>query len=175
MSNFRLWGFTTIAAFLLSLAFLMGTPARLPEIEARTVSVREPVIQQVPVYVERIVRVPIIQQVPVYVKQIEYVEVPVELKPFESWHELRVWLANNYIRDAIPDMCVDTALELCQKAWQDGYQMSTELWGDGKREGHMICSTVIGDNIYFMEPSSTFSWLAGVKKSSVSSSIPREQ
>ena len=167
MSNFRIWAFITITAFLVGLAFLMGKTVGQPEIEARTVTVAEPVIQEVPVYVERIVREPywIIQEVPVYVRQTEYAEVPKELKPFESWHELQVWLANNYVKDAIPDRCVDTALELCQRAWEDGYQMSTELWGDGNRKGHMICSTVIGDNIYFMEASSTFSWLAGAKKS----------
>lgn len=167
MSNFRIWAFITIIAFLVGLAFLMGKTVGQPEIEARTVTVAEPVIQEALVYVERIVREPyyIIQKVPVYVTRTEYIEVTRELKPFESWHELQVWLANNYVKDAIADRCVDTALELCQRAWRDGYQMSTELWGDENREGHMINSTVIGDNIYFIEPSSTFSWLGGVKNS----------
>ena len=149
MSNFRIWAFITIIAFLVGLAFLMGKTVGQPEIEARTVTVAEPAIQEVPVYVT----------------QTEYIEVTRELKPFKSWHELQVWLANNYVRDATADRCVDTALELCQRAWRDGYQMSTELWGDGNGEGHMINSTVIGDNIYFIEPSSNSSWLGGVKES----------
>ena len=167
MANFRIWGFIIIVTFLIGTAFMMGTLVVQPEAEARIVTIREPVVQEVPVYVEKTVPEPywVIQEVPVYVKQTEYVAVPAELKSFQSWHELQVWLANNYVQDAAPDRCVDTALELCQRAWQDGYQMSTELWGDGKREGHMICSTIIGDDIYFMEPSSNFSWLAGVKKS----------
>ena len=148
-------------------AFFIGTRVSEPEVEAGIVIVPEPVIEEVIVYKERIVYEPqfIFEEVPVYEKQIEYVEVSVQLKPFRSWKELGVWLANNYVKDAVPDRCVDTALELNRRAWQDGYQMSTELWGDGKREGHMINSTVIGDEIYFIEPSSAMSWLGGVKKS----------
>ena len=165
MGSIRICGVVTIVGLLTGTAFLIGTLVRQPQIEARTVTIREPVIQEVPVYVEKVIRVPqwIVQEVPVYVRETEYVEVPAEINSFQSWRELQVWLANNYIKDAVPGRCVNTALELCQRAWGDGYQMSTELWGDGKREGHMICSTVIGDDIYFMEPTSTFSWLAGVK------------
>jgi len=133
----RFWAFIIITAFLVGLAFLMGKTVGQPEIET--------------VFVERIVT------------RTEYIEVTRELKPFDSWRELQAWLDNNYVEDAIADRCVDTSLELCQRAWRDGYQMSTELWGDGNGEGHMINSTVIGDNIYFIEPGSNFSWLGGWK------------
>ena len=125
MSKFRLWGFIIIV-LLTGTAFLMGTLVSQPEAQARIVTVPEPVIQEVPVYVEKVVHEPhwIFEEVPVYVQKIEYVEVPAQLKPFQSWRELQVWLANNFVRDAILGRCVDTALELCQRAWRDGYQMS---------------------------------------------------
>lgn len=87
-----------------------------------------------------------------------------DLMPFESKAELQEWLEENYIVDALPGQCVDTALELCGLAWWDGYQMSTELQGDGEPEGHMICSTIIGDVIYFIDPAHTAIWVGGKKK-----------
>lgn len=96
--------------------------------------------------------------------EVVWVVKEIQLREFESWHELSVWQANNFIRDAEVGECVDTALELQRRALEDGYLMSTEMWGDGLREGHMICSAVIGDKIYFLEPSGTISWLAGIKK-----------
>jgi len=86
------------------------------------------------------------------------------LRPFGSKAELQEWLKENYIKDAPSDRCVDTALELCSLAWQGGYQMSTEVLGDGELEGHMICSTIIGSVIYFIEPGHTAIWVGGTKK-----------
>lgn len=91
------------------------------------------------------------------------VEVYSSLKPFKTEREFHIWVANNYIKDAILGKCVDTALRFCQLAWNDGFQMSTELQGDGNVEGHMICSTVIDDKIWFCEPSNGFCWLGGKK------------
>jgi len=84
-----------------------------------------------------------------------------DLRQFMSKDELQEWLRENYIRDAPPNQCVDTALELCQLAWHDGYQMSTEIQGDGKPKGHMICSTMIGNIIYFLDPADTAVWVGG--------------
>jgi len=150
-----------------SVAFFAGTLASEPELEAKTVGFPEPVVKEVPVYIEKVVPEPVIKEVPVYITRTEYIPGPVELQPFKSKDGLRKWLSDNYIRNALPGRCVDTALELCSRAWRDGYQMSTEVRGDGEPEGHMICSTVIGDEIYFLEPSTTAVWLAGVKATSV--------
>ena len=110
----------------------------------------------------------IITEYVIVYKEVEVVwvvrEVPIELRQFDSWHELRVWQANNYIKDAKPDECVDSARELYYKAIVDGFEMSYETWGDGLREGHEICATWIGDEKYFLEPTNTISWLAGIKK-----------
>ncbi len=132
------------------------------------VIVMPPVVKEVPVKVGDAASQSqvIIQKVPVYLPQPQVERTGLELEPFSSLSELKGWVASNYIKDAIPGRCVDTALELCKRAWRDGYQMSTELWGDGKREGHMLCSTVIGDKIYFIEPSTGAVWLAGVKANS---------
>ena len=95
--------------------------------------------------------------------EVVWVVKEIQLMEFESWHELRVWQANNYIKDAKPDEYVGTALELQRKALADGYLMSIKLWGDGLREGHEICATWIGDEKYFLEPTNTISWLAGYR------------
>ena len=148
-------------------AFVAGTLVSEPKVQAKTETIYEPVIQEVPVYIEKVVPETVIQEVPVYITKTEYISGPVELKPFESKTALKKWLSDNYIKDAIPGRCVDTALELCSRAWRDGYQMSTEVRGDGEPKGHMICSTVIGREIYFFEPAHTAVWLAGVKATSV--------
>lgn len=122
-----------------------SVPASFEVKNSPQVATTEPVIREVIVYRERVIRV--------------YVN---ELVPFKSLSELKAWVADNYIKDAVPCRCVDTALELCKRAWRDGYQMSTEIVGDGKSKGHMICSTIIGDKIYFIEPGHTAVWLAGI-------------
>jgi len=87
---------------------------------------------------------------------------PVELRPFESWKELSQWQSQNYIEDVKFNGCVDAALELQLKALNDGYLMSTEITGTIPNL-HMICSTVIGDQIIFVDPQGNMSWVGGVK------------
>lgn len=98
-----------------------------------------------------------------YIDREKVVEVPVKLKPFESLQQLAEWAARNKVEPMGEFRCVDEALELQRRAFNDGYILSTEIVGDGDPEGHMVCSTVIGDKIYFIEPTNGFVWLAGVK------------
>ena len=61
-------------------------------------------------------------------------------------------------------MCVDYALAMQRRALLDDYQMSTEtLIDSGGKTGHMINSTVIGNDIIFLEPQSGVSWVGGIK------------
>jgi len=92
MSKFRVWGFAIIIVVLSGTFFLIGTLSVQPEIETRIVTVREPVIQEVPVYVEKVVHEPrwIFEEVPVYIEKTEYIEVPAKLKSFQSSRELQV-------------------------------------------------------------------------------------
>ena len=117
------------------------------------------------IYEEVLVEVPVekIVEVEKTIEVERIVEVFAPLKPFESRHELMTWQANNYIKDVEEGRCVVAALELARKAWTDGYEMSTETLGDGQPRGHEVCSTWIGDNKYFLEPSNTLSWLGAVK------------
>ena len=87
---------------------------------------------------------------------------PVELRPLESWQELSVWHGRSYIKDVKKNGCVDASLEFQMKALKDGYLMSTEITGVIPNL-HMICSTVIGDQIIFVDPQGTMSWLGGEK------------
>ena len=144
---------TAIVVVLLTTGFIIG------EITAEPV--KPEAITQVKYY-------PVARYVPLieYVDKVEYidriVEVPRELKPFESWAELSKWQAQNYIKDCASNSCVDCALEMQRRALKDGYLMSTEVVGQ-QGNLHMICSTVIGNQIIFVDPQGTLSWVGGVK------------
>lgn len=72
-------------------------------------------------------------------------------RQFTSVEELKAWLASNDIneREYIPDTydCDDFAQDLMKAALEDGYLVSTELWSI-----HMLNSTIIGNDIYTIEP-----------------------
>jgi len=94
---------------------------------------------------------------------------PTEFRQFESQEELGKWQAKHYLE--LQELgkrnnwiCVDYALEMQRIAWRDGYLMSIETLIDkGGNTGHMINSTVIGDDIIFLEPQSTTNWVGGVR------------
>jgi len=94
---------------------------------------------------------------------------PTEFHQFESQEKLGKWQANHYLE--LQELgkrnnwiCVDYALEMQRRAWRDGYLMSIETLIDkGGKTGHMINSTVIGDDIIFLEPQSTTNWVGGVR------------
>ena len=118
-----LWFMLSVVAISLTAgaAFVAGTLVSEPEAQAKTQTVYEPVIQKVPVYIEKVGPETVVQEVPVYITKTEYISGPVELRPFKSKAELKKWLSDNYIKNAIPGRCVDTALALCSLAWRDGY------------------------------------------------------
>ncbi len=54
--------------------------------------------------------------------------------------------------------CDYLALELQRRALANGYLMSTEIVSQGSKL-HMLCSAVIDNNIYFIEPVTDEVWL----------------
>jgi len=84
------------------------------------------------------------------------------LPSFASSSPRRNWA--NGKQNTTLSFSVDYALEMQRIAWRDGYLMSIETLIDkGGNTGHMINSTVIGDDIIFLEPQSTTNWVGGVR------------
>jgi hypothetical protein len=86
-------------------------------------------------------------------------------KEFESLDALKAWLAQDDTDHAIYIFgsgclinydCDDYAVALVYNAQQAGYSVSTEIVGD-----HMINSTIIGNEIYLIEPQTDEVWLWG--------------
>lgn len=86
-------------------------------------------------------------------------------KEFESLDALKAWLAQDDTDHAIYIFgsgclknydCDDYAVALVYNALQDGYSVSTEIAGD-----HMMNSTIIGNEIYLIEPQTDEAWLWG--------------
>lgn len=73
-------------------------------------------------------------------------------RQFTSVEELKAWLASNNIneRKYIPDTydCDNFAQDLMKAALADGYLVSVQLWPGV----HMLNLTIIGNNIYTIEP-----------------------
>jgi hypothetical protein len=84
-------------------------------------------------------------------KEADYWEGKAHPRQFNSVEELKAWLAGNDIdkREYIEFTydCDDFAQDLMLAALEDGYLISTELWSC-----HMLNSTIIGNNIYTIEP-----------------------
>ena len=124
--------------------------------------------------VETVVEKKVIEKVPV----IEYVEVeievPTELKQFDSEEELIEWLNTDktdelpYIRDMFE--CENFARTLMNHTLKDGHHMSFQVLKNYTRpdnkefiEGpHAINSTIIGNYIYFIDPQTDDFWRAYV-------------
>jgi len=121
----------------------------------------------VPEYIDRVEIVEVEKEVEVPVEVIR--EVPsFELNEFESENQLKEWYKNQFPhRRVICDWtCVDYALDLQKRALLDGYQMSTQVESNKKKtKAHMICSTVIGEKIIFIEPQTGETWVGGIKGS----------
>lgn len=135
------------------------------EPETDVVVVEKPVIQEVEVIKE------------VVEKEIEYrdvvkevtVEKPVEQKEFSSKEQLIEWLGEDDNTTAVIFSpgdgeasdnefdCDDYALNLQQRALKDGFLMSTTITEkDGQL--HMINLTVIGNEVYYIEPQTDEVW-----------------
>jgi hypothetical protein len=123
---------------------------------------------------ETVVEKKVIEKVPV----IEYVEVakevPMELKQFESEEELIEWLHTDktdelpYIKDLFE--CENFARTLMRHALKSGYYMSFQVLKDYTRPDtkefiqgpHAINSTIIGNDIYFIDPQTDEFWVTYV-------------
>ncbi len=124
--------------------------------------------------VETVVEKKVIEKVPV----IEYVEVekevPSELKQFESEEALIEWLHIDKT-DELPYMkdlfeCENFARTLIRHSLEDGHHMSFQVLRNYTRPDtnefirgpHAINSTIIGNNIYFIDPQTDDFWPAYV-------------
>lgn len=112
----------------------------------------------------------------------EYVEVPVEvprkLRWFDSVGELEDWLEQNpvdhtkFIYDHGLGDCDDYALELIEDAKLDGFEMWFQVLHHPYRQpitgkllttksaDHAVCSVIISDEVYYIEPQTDEIWLA---------------
>ncbi len=96
------------------------------------------------------------------IKEVEVI-VPNPLREFQNQEALGMWQAQNIIERVGGRNCLDYALELQRRAIQDGYQMSIEVIPNSGGMGHVICSTVIGRKIIFLEPQkTTMNWVGAV-------------
>ena len=84
-------------------------------------------------------------------EEADYWEGKAHQRQFTSVEELEAWLAGNDIdkREYVEFTydCDDFAQDLMIAALKDGYLVSTELWSC-----HMLNSTIIGNDIYTIEP-----------------------
>jgi hypothetical protein len=84
-------------------------------------------------------------------EEVDYWEGKAHPRQFNSVEELKAWLAGNDIdeREYVEFTydCDDFAQDLMKAALEDGYLVSTELWSC-----HMLNSTIIGNDIYTIEP-----------------------
>lgn len=107
--------------------------------------------------------------VPVY----EEVKPPL-LQDFTSLGELEQWLRSDNISKE-HSYCGPRALALIRKAELDGYRLHLDVityweynskYGDSwpylyPGDAHAVCSAVIGDEIYYIEPLTTTVWYHG--------------
>jgi len=87
------------------------------------------------------------------------VEVPKQLRDFESLDELRTWLDGqpNYVCVFPNCDCDDFARWLVEDAAEDGYRLSWELdYSRGKL--HLLNSAIIGNGFYLIEPQGHKVW-----------------
>ena len=119
-------------------------------------------IKEVPTEVEIIKEVPVIvtkeytatTYIPVEKVVTKYVEVPGELKYFESVGELKEWLDTiPFYMASFPNCdCDDFARWLQEDAEKDGYRISTEMVIKSGSIKHLLNSAIIGNKFYLIEP-----------------------
>lgn len=134
--------------------------------EPKVITQTETLVQTVTEYqtVEKIVHVdkPVVE----YVEKI--VEIPIELRDFETREELRQWLGRSQLilkfRQQPEADCDDFAFQLQERALRDGYRVNVELieareynelfkkakLGSGKL--HAINLVFAGNKAYYIEP-----------------------
>lgn len=108
---------------------------------------------------------------------IETVAVAVELRDFDTTEELENWLCENHIDEAVMLYasgrrfdCDDYARRLIKDARADGFQLWFQVLlpdyrrpDNGERvtdsdEAHALCSVIIGNGLYFIEPQTDDYW-----------------
>ena len=111
------------------------------------------IIKEVPVEVVREKLVTTIY-IPVEKVVTKYVEVPGELKYFESVGELDAWLDTIpfYMASFANCDCDDFARWMQEDAERDGYRISTEMVIKSGSIKHMLNSAIIGNKFYLIEP-----------------------
>ena len=112
---------------------------------------------------------------PVEIETIVVKEIPLKLHDFESFEEMEEWLEETPILIILgKDMsCADFALLLQQRASEDGYLMSFEAIWPNEYNGlfkemrisvnriHAINLVIIGNNVYYIEPQTHETAIAG--------------
>jgi hypothetical protein len=88
-------------------------------------------------------------------------------REFVSLDELKAWLAKDNTGSTLHIVvvgslagydCDDYATALVQNALSSGFSISTQIVGD-----HMLNSTIIGNEIYYIEPQNNKVWLWGYR------------
>jgi hypothetical protein len=132
---------------------------------------------EIPIEIIREIEVPI--TVPVEVEKI--VEIPRELREFENVNALHDWLEQDTSTDVLVivsgepfnGQCENLAFQLRDSAISSGYLIETEIMsyqdfvthfgntgGMSPVDSHCLCKTIIGNNVWFVEPSTDEVWLA---------------
>lgn len=141
-----------------------------PQVVAEYITITETV--EVPVEVIQEVSVEVIKRVPV---KLRYFKGTDELEKFleESDADYRVYIKAS--KDGIIDFrkydCEDYAIALRNQAHAKGFHMSIQVVWHYRRpdtgelvmryqEGHALNSTIIGNEMYFIEPQTDEYWLA---------------
>jgi len=91
-------------------------------------------------------------------------EIPVKIREFSGEAHLAHWLRNRDktirfvgVADFNNYDCDDYAQALVRQARQDGYDIGVEL-----DDNHMLCNTIIGNDLYYIEPRDNSYWLVTV-------------
>ncbi|MFC1985501.1 hypothetical protein ACFLWC_00730 [Chloroflexota bacterium] len=130
---------------------------------------------------EKIVEVPKLVEIETVVKVPVEVEVPAQLNEFSSIEELEEWLEKNDVDHVLHGVgvlnlaqydCEDYAQNLAKQAIKDGYYMWVQVLHHPYRRpdtgkiltkfnvAHTVCSAIIGNNWYYIEPQTDEYWLA---------------
>jgi hypothetical protein len=106
-------------------------------------------------------RVPTYFVVPRYIfftiKKTEIVKAYGNLRQFQSVEEFQEWFDSIIFWSA--GDCDDWAIGFRDMARECGYDVETELTGKHTPEDHMLCKTIIGNKIIFIEPQNLTWWL----------------
>jgi len=114
-----------------------------------------------------VVKVPVLVERVKVQREVRYVYLPAgDFNFFEDEGELDEWLALNWVDDMGSLMCVSETLELVRRARRDNYYMSADALFRGPSERkyedwHMVASTLIGRDLYYIEPVDRYKWKAG--------------